>query len=61
MTVHPKTLDRLDELATRLGTNRGRLVDRMTEVLHSAYADGVVRCCHGAVCQINRKDLPGVM
>lgn len=57
-TVHPRTIDALDRLAVKLGTNRGRLIDRMTTVLVACYDDGKVRCVHGQVCSIGRTDMP---
>lgn len=61
ITVHPRTIDMIDELAARLRTTRGRLIDRLVTVLHASYGDGVVRCVHGQICQINRRDMPEVM
>ena len=61
LTVHPRTLDRLAVMADRLGTNRGRIVDRLVESFAAAYEDGIVRCIHGQVCTIGRKDLPTVL
>ena len=60
-TVHPSTLDGLDALSVRLGTNRGRLIDRMTTVMAEAYKTGKVLCCDGQSCPVGRTNLPPVL
>jgi len=59
-TVHPDTMGRLDELCSRFVTSRGMIIDRLTAVLHQAYASGKMVCIHGQLCQIGRTDLPEV-
>jgi hypothetical protein len=59
--VHPSTLDGLDRLAVKLGTNRGRLIDRMTTVLDEAYRTSKVLCCDGQSCPVGRTNLPPVI
>jgi hypothetical protein len=60
LTCHQDTLDRLDVLCGRWSTTRGRVVDRLVEILSRAYESGVLHCIHGQPCQLNRKDLPGI-
>lgn len=60
VTVHQDTVDRLEELCGRFASTRGRVIDRVIEVLHTAYTSGTVHCIHGQPCSINRKDLPQV-
>jgi len=61
ISVHPSTLRSLDELCEQQRTNRGRLIDKLVETVHTAYADGRMRCMTGAVCGMNRTDLPKVL
>lgn len=61
ISVHPSTLVSLDDLCAKFRTNRGRLVDKMVETLNSTYKDGRRRCFDGAVCTMNRADLPDVL
>jgi len=61
ISVHPSTLRALDELCNQQRTNRGRLIDKMVETVHSAYADGRMRCVSGGLCTLNRTDLPTVL
>ena len=60
LTCHQDTLDRLDVLCGRWSTTRGRVVDRLVEILSRAYECGTLHCIHGQPCQLNRKDLPGI-
>ncbi len=59
-TVHPDTLTKLDELRDRFQSSRGRMVDKLTDVLHRSYKTGKLHCIHGQVCQIGRVDLPEI-
>jgi len=61
ISVHPSTLRSLDDLCNQMRTNRGRLIDKMVETVHSAYADGHMRCFTGGLCTMNRTDLPTVL
>ena len=61
ISVHPSTLVALDALCDEQRTNRGRLIDKMVETTHSAYADGRMRCFTGGLCTLNRTDLPKVL
>jgi hypothetical protein len=59
-TIHPQTVDRLKYLCDRFGTSQGRLIDKLVEVAHRAYTSKKMLCISGAVCTINRTDLPEV-
>jgi hypothetical protein len=61
ISVHPTTLRALDELCEKFRTNRGRLMDKLIESVHSAYKDGRMRCITGGICTIARTDLPEVL
>jgi len=61
ISVHPSTLVALDALCEKFRTNRGRLIDKMVETVHTAYADGRMRCFTGGLCTLNRTDLPKVL
>ena len=61
ISVHPSTLVALDELCNQFRTNRGRLIDKLVESVHSAYSDGRMRCITGGLCTLNRTDLPTVL
>lgn len=61
ISVHPTTLVALDELCEKFRTNRGRLMDKLIESVHSAYKDGRMRCITGGICTIARTDLPEVL
>lgn len=60
LTCHLETIAKLDQLCVRFSSTRGRVVDRLVETLHRAYASGNLVCIHGQPCQIGRKDLPEV-
>lgn len=60
ITVCAGTLDRMDELCVRFSTTRGRLIDKLVEVLHRSYERGKLYCVHGESCRIDRTDLPDV-
>jgi len=61
ISVHPSTLVALDALCEQFRTNRGRLLDKLVETVHTAYADGRMRCITGGLCTLNRTDLPKVL
>jgi len=61
ISVHPSTLVALDALCEQFRTNRGRLIDKMVETVHTAYSDGRMRCFTGGLCTLNRTDLPKVL
>lgn len=60
ITVHQDTIARMDALCGRFSTTRGRVVDRLVEMLARSYESGKVHCIHGQPCQIGRVDLPEV-
>jgi len=60
VTVAQGTIGRMDELCARFSTTRGRLIDKLVEVLHRSYVKGRVYCVHGDNCRIDRTDLPDV-
>jgi hypothetical protein len=60
VTVHMDTVTRMDQLCGKFESTRGRLIDRLVEMLHRSYETGTVHCIHGQPCQIGRKDLPAV-
>lgn len=60
LTVHPKTLGRLDSLVRQHESSRGRIVDKLVQSLYQAYHDGKVCCIHGASCVAGRTDLPEI-
>lgn len=59
-TVHEDTLGRLDELAARFATSRGKILDKVVLVLHASYTQKKVLCIHGAPCVAGRTDLPEI-
>jgi len=59
-TVHQDTLGRLDELAERFATSRGKILDKVVLVLHAAYTQKKVLCIHGSICVAGRTDLPEI-
>lgn len=61
MTVHPDTVDRMNELCDRFRLPRGQLVDRLVLTLHNQYAKGVVFCATGEPCRVNRTDVPQIL
>lgn len=61
ISVHPKTLVKLDALCDKFRTNRGRLIDKLVETVNAGFADGRMRCMTGGVCTINRTDVPEVL
>ena len=61
ITVHPETVDRLDTLCAQFASTRGRVIDKVIDVLARSYSTGTLHCVHGQPCQIGRKDLPAVM
>lgn len=60
LTVHPLTDQRLDELASKFASNKGRLVDKLVECLSAAYATGRQHCISGKPCKVDLTDLPTV-
>lgn len=60
VTVHSETVARLDALCVKFQSSRGRLIDKLVDVLRVAYETGECRCIDGRDCAIHRKDLPGV-
>lgn len=60
LTVHPKTLGRLDVLCRQHETSRGRIVDKLVQVLYRSYHERKVFCIHGAGCVAARTDLPEI-
>lgn len=61
MTCHPRTLDMLDAMVEKLGSNRGRIVDRLVATLACSYREGKVHCIDGQVCVVGRVNLPETM
>ena len=60
VTVHPLTDGRMDELCRRFATSKGRLIDKLVEVLHSSYGARKQYCITGRPCKIELTDLPDV-
>ena len=60
LTVHPLTDQRLEALAARFASNKGRLVDKLVECLHAAYNSGRQHCISGKPCKVDLTDLPTV-
>lgn len=60
ITVAQGTISRMDELCGRFSTTRGRLIDKLVEVLHRSYSRGKCFCISGEACRIDRTDLPEV-
>jgi hypothetical protein len=60
LTVHPLTDQRLDALCTQFTSTKGRVVDKLVECLHSAYAAKKQFCVTGRPCRIELTDLPDV-
>jgi len=60
LTVHPLTDTRLEALADRFASNKGRIVDKLVECLHAAYNAQRQYCITGKPCKIDLRDLPDV-
>lgn len=60
LTVHPRTVVRLEELCVRFATNKGRIVDKLIECLDAAYRTGRQHCISGKPCKVDLTDLPEV-
>lgn len=60
LTVHPKTLGRLDSLVRQHESSRGRIIDKLVQTMYESYRTGKVLCFHGASCVAGRTDLPEI-
>ena len=60
LTVHPLTDQRLEALCVKFASNKGRVVDKLVECLHSAYNSRKQYCVTGRPCKIELTDLPDV-
>jgi hypothetical protein len=60
LTVHPRTVVRLEALCERFATNKGRIVDKLVECLDEAYRTGRQHCISGKPCKVDLTDLPEV-
>jgi hypothetical protein len=60
LTVHPRTVVRLEALCERFATNKGRIVDKLIECLDQAYKTGRQHCISGKPCKVDLTDLPEV-
>jgi len=60
LTVHPLTDLRLAALCDRFASNKGRVVDKLVECLHSAYERKKQYCIVGRPCKYDLTDLPDV-
>jgi hypothetical protein len=60
LTVHPRTVVRLEALCVRFATNKGRIVDKLIECLDAAYRTGRQHCISGKPCKVDLTDLPEV-
>jgi hypothetical protein len=61
LTVHPLTDQRLGDLSTKFASNKGRLVDKLVEVLYASYSRGKQYCISGRPCKWDLTDLPDVL
>jgi hypothetical protein len=60
LTVHPRTVVRLEALCERFATHKGRIVDKLIECLDQAYKTGRQHCISGKPCKVDLTDLPEV-
>lgn len=60
LTVHPRTVVRLEELCDRFATHKGRIVDKLVECLDQAYKTHKQHCISGKPCKVDLTDLPEV-
>jgi hypothetical protein len=60
LTVHPRTVVRLESLCDKFATNKGRIVDKLIECLDQAYKTGRQHCISGKPCKVDLTDLPEV-
>ncbi len=60
LTVAPVADQRLERLAGILSSNKGRLIDKLTECLDQAYTTGRQHCITGRPCKLDLTDLPQV-
>jgi hypothetical protein len=60
LTVHPRTVVRLESLCEKFATNKGRIVDKLIECLDQAYKTGRQHCISGKPCKVDLTDLPEV-
>lgn len=60
LTVHPRTVVRLEALCVKFATNKGRIVDKLIECLDAAYRTGRQHCISGKPCKVDLTDLPEV-
>jgi hypothetical protein len=60
LTVHPRTVVRLEALCEKFATNKGRIVDKLVECLDQAYRTGRQYCISGKPCKVDLTDLPEV-
>lgn len=60
LTVHPRTVVRLEELCERFTTHKGRIVDKLVEGLAEAYKTGKQHCVSGTPCKLDLTNLPEV-
>jgi hypothetical protein len=61
LTVHPLTDQRLEALCVQHASTKGRIVDKLVEVLHAAYLHKKQYCISGRPCKIELTDLPDVL
>jgi hypothetical protein len=60
LTVHPRTVVRLEAMCLKFATNKGRIVDKLIECLDQAYRTGRQHCISGKPCKVDLTDLPEV-
>jgi len=60
-TLHPDTVDRLEEMANQYHVARGQLIDKLVLSLYVAVKGGHMVCIHGEQCRMGRTDVPAVL
>lgn len=60
-TVHPESMDRVDELCDHYNVSRGQLLDKLILSLWTCVKQGRLTCIHGELCRFDRRDVPMVL
>jgi hypothetical protein len=60
-TVHPETMDRVDEMCDHYNVSRGQLLDKLVLALWTCVKQGRLTCISGELCRFDRRDVPLVL
>jgi hypothetical protein len=60
-TVHPETMDRVDELCNHFNVSRGQVLDKLVLSLFTCVKQGRLTCVTGELCRYDRHDVPLVL